>query len=598
MTDSVWRSAATAEDFVLFRKNSVQEQKSRFSVFRTPDTLMLGFFFSELPENRVKSPDLTDGNGIWESDMAEIHFGGMEPEPWLLQLGIGIGGGRFDSSGQYDSWKAHVFENSEGWGAEVQIPLSMLRLTEGALKFNLCRQSLRQGMRSTWNPLLLRFHEVENFGQLLFTDYVTALQLRGGNSKKTSIGRDEFEQLCSSLLIPAQKVVHGPYLSNPDRNSVCITWETAGRVPAFLEYRPKGSAEKAIRIPCDRQNGILLHNTLHFAQLTALDAGKDYEYELFSLTPVTGEVKSSGIVRSFRIPDSKDMNFSFFCLSDLHSNVGFLRNALKTPEAGQAAFHVLLGDNLSHAAGREALYEGVLDPIVTEFKQGKMDKPLIFTRGNHEQLGVYASEYFQVMRHETGRSFHSFHYGNMFFIVLDSGNDATDTQGGALFSNTELLRKQRLFLEKTICSPSYRNAAFRVILLHIPPFRASNPVEKMIYDMLQPLRDAEIPPDLMLSGHIHRYLRVNAGAMTFDPASDQKWAAEYPAVMPLPCTVIVCSTSTALDCKATQDALEIKAISPIGNAQAWRPVDEIRIPRRKHEKPSPQYESGRFSKRA
>ena len=122
--------------------------------------------------------------------MAEIHFGDMEPDPWLYQTGIGIDGLRFDSTGSFDKWQAKPFTTGKGWGAELRYDLSLIRLTEGGLRFNICRQALTRSEFSTWSPLRLRFHEVENFGELLFTDYKTALQIKSGKVISGKVGRN------------------------------------------------------------------------------------------------------------------------------------------------------------------------------------------------------------------------------------------------------------------------------------------------------------------------------------------------------------------------------------------------------------------------
>ena len=175
MTDPIWKKAAVAEDFEPYARK-VLEKPSKMACFRTDKALVIGFFFEEVPANIVRQQNLKAS--VWSGDMAEIHFGAMEPDPWLMQLGLGINGARFDSTGYFDRWKAKVFTTDKGWGAELMIDNSALRLTEGGFRFNLCRQSVKRKELSCWSPLRRRFHEVENFGELLFCDYKTAFSMR------------------------------------------------------------------------------------------------------------------------------------------------------------------------------------------------------------------------------------------------------------------------------------------------------------------------------------------------------------------------------------------------------------------------------------
>ncbi len=566
MSDPVWKLAAQADDFVKFPGSEQADQRSSLALFRNGEFLFLGFFFCGTP--RIKPPSGADGSEVWQGEMAEIHFGGLDPEPWLLQLGVGIAGGRFDSSGRYGKWQAAVFENADGWGAELKISLDMLKLAEGALLFNLCRQSVGQRGYYTWSPLQCRFHEVENFGQLFFTGCREALSLRGACNVPENLDRAVFEKELAKLQIPADRVIHGPFVSAPENSAVSISWETAGKVPAFLEYYPAGEQETRRRVFCGKKSGILFYETLHRAELDGLTPGTEYIYELFSLAPVTEEEEKSGVSGKFVLPSVSQEEFSFAVLSDLHSDVEFLSKALKTEAVRKSSFLALLGDNLSHAAGREALYEGVLDPV----KKSCPELPLVFVRGNHEQLGIYASEYFNVMGHRSGRSYYSFTYGKVFFIVLDGGNDKTDDVGGALFSNREMLEEERIFLEKTVESGSYRKASCRIVLLHIPPVAPEDGAEQFIYRMLEPLHKSEIKPDVMLSGHVHRYLHLEKNSSAFSEKSDP---ISLKKTLSHPFPVIANGNDTVLNCRVSSEELEITVLR-LSKSGQWQVVDTIK----------------------
>lgn len=575
MTDPVWRRAARADDFVPFGHKSLG-RKSRMALFRTADKLVVGFFFYEKPENLVKPDSLT--SSPWSGDMAEIHFGGMDPDPWLLQLGVGITGIRFDSSGYFDKWQAKIFENSEGWGAEIMITTSILRLTEGGMRFNLCRQALKRNEYSCWSPLRKRFHEVENFGELLFTDYKTCLQMRSGLMITGRVFRKQFEALQKHYRFPAHKIICGPYLSNPDKDSLCISWETAGLVPTFLEYKVKGSKDAPVRLFSGKANGIVRHDTTHFIHIQGIKPGVEYEYELFYLTPVMNSTASFGVKRSFCIPEENEKNFSFLCFSDIHSDVGFINRAMATPEAEKASFITLLGDNLSHAAGREALYRGIIDPIISTNKT-KQDKPLVFVRGNHEQLGVYAADYFKVMRHPSGNTHYAFSYGDVCFVVLDCGDDHNEEADHPLFSNTAMRQKEKKFIEEVVKSDAFQKASYRVIMLHIPPLNSDNAVQAAVHDMLQPLRKAKCPPDLLLAGHIHSYMRVDANSDSYHPVTRSRYAERFPKTMLSPFPVVVSDNDTVMECRVTPSSMELNVIRP-GNDGKSEVVDRVSILKR------------------
>lgn len=558
MSDPVWGKAVTADDFVSFNRSRLGK-KSEMRLFRTGKHLVIGFFFHEDIKNIIRPEN--EHSNPWSGDLAEIHFGDMEPDPWLWQLAVGVSGLRFDSRGNYDFWQAVHFETAEGWGAELRLDLSLLRITEGGFRFNLCRQALKRGELSSWSPLQKRFHEVENFGELLFTDYKSALQIKSGRNITGTVSRKRYESLRSRDMIPAYTVVHGPFLSAPDGDSMQISWETAGLVPSFLEYREKGSAAAPERLSSGSSHGILYHTASHRVHLTGLKPGTEYEYRIFALKPVVLEPVSTGVERSFVMPEKGKSDFSFFCITDIHSDVEYVRRAMALPEAGKADFIALLGDNLSHAAGREALYDGVVDPIAGAAADGKRDKPLVFVRGNHEQLGAYAGEFFTVMGHHSGKSYYSFSWGSVFFIVLDSGGDSLDYDEGIMFNNRVEREKQREFLEETIKSQACLEADFRVLMVHIPPTKKDPRIAYgEVYKMTEPLRNAAVKVDIALCGHIHAYEKVNANEDHYAPETLSSHAEKNPEVHVNPYPVIAHTNTAGLYCEVHPEEMILSFI--------------------------------------
>ena len=578
MTDPIWKKAVWAKDFEAYRKPKL-DKKSEMALFRTDKHLVLGFFFHEKPENLIRPADKSCS--IWSGDMAEIHFGDMEPDPWLFQTGVGITGIRFDSTGNYDKWQAKTFETENGWGAEVRFELPLLRLTEGGFRFNLCRQASKRGELSSWSPLQIRFHEVENYGELLFTDYKTALQVKSGKVISGKVSRKEYELARSKEMIPAQKILHGPYLSAPDSTAVQISWETAGLVPSYLEYKVKGSKAAPKQAFSGKNHGILNHNTSHSVYLTGLEPGKEYEYEIITLRPVIMTPDKSGIKHTFSVPKKGEKNFNFYCITDIHSDVGYIRRTLALPEAGKSDFIALLGDNLSHAAGSEALYKGIIDPIAEAMTINGKDKPMVFVRGNHEQLGVYAKEYFNVMRHPSGKTYYTFTYGSVFFLVLDSGNDTSRDDNGYMFSNQEARETQKQFIADTVNSEAYQKADFRVVLMHIPPLqKGADLIYGLVYGLTEPLRNAGIKPDVMLCGHIHAYEKVNPGEDHYALETRSSHAVKFPETYVNPYPVIAHVNTAGLFCEVSAKEMTFSVLQAL-DGKPVELLDRIKLKKQK-----------------
>jgi 3',5'-cyclic AMP phosphodiesterase CpdA len=106
-----------------------------------------------------------------------------------------------------------------------------------------------------------------------------------------------------------------------------------------------------------------------------------------------------------------------------------------------------------------------------------------------------------------GRYYHSFSHGPVYFICLDSGEDKPDDNryyfGLADFDRYR--EEQARWLKEVMATPGFRNAKFRVVLIHMPLYGGNNwhgeETNRRLWGDL--LNRGGI--DLMISGHTHRY---------------------------------------------------------------------------------------------
>ena len=94
--------------------------------------------------------------------------------------------------------------------------------------------------------------------------------------------------------------------------------------------------------------------------------------------------------------------------------------------------------------------------------------PFIFVRGNHETRGKFARE-FPDYFHQVGYA--AFTLGPVRFVILDTGEDKPDTEpvyaGIVDFDGYRIEQAAKLKLE--IESKAFKKAAFRIVMMHIPP---------------------------------------------------------------------------------------------------------------------------------
>lgn len=128
-------------------------------------------------------------------------------------------------------------------------------------------------------------------------------------------------------------------------------------------------------------------------------------------------------------------------------------------------------------------------------------RPLIFVRGNHETRGVSNGLFDSFLGHPSGKSHFLMRYGDVAFMIVDTGDPQYDIFGtGKVFN-----QRQKEWIRETLASAEFADASFKVLLCHIPP--TDNRKIKALFDGCF----QKTHPDLMLSGHIHRNLFFKAG---------------------------------------------------------------------------------------
>ncbi len=559
------RKTVVINDIFQYKTEKKPEGRTELRVRRDAENLYLEVSCFEPDSSLIRAENTQDGMSVWKGDLIEIFFGAVEPVPWLLQLAVGAGGGRFDGRGHYDQWEASTSRDSAGWYAKVRIPLRILRINNLSVGFNLCRSCAVRQEFSSWSELEGKFHEPENFGELLFCDYDMAFFAKTGIPSGKELSRTDFEKKVSELSVPAETLLHGPFISNPSPDAMTVSWETAGMSGAFLEYRKKGCPEWLSR-PVSHRNGVLRRNErFHTVHLVELENGTAYEYRLVNWSPLLKkrEVVPSGRPFSFRTLDTGKKEFSFAVCSDIHSDTHILKKFMELSGIRRTDFFVDLGDMLSCMCGPEAFYEGFLD-IQTEFYA--REKPLVFVRGNHEQVGLFSADYTRMMNHPSGKTYYAFRHGNVCFLVLDAGNDHADDADG-IYRNADMILEERKWLEEVVKSEIFRTAVFRIAFLHMPPYNDE-------YDSRagMSLLDGVFkknPLHLLIGGHVHHYFRI-------DPFSGECTTGKKTALMKntpvLPFTVVANDTDTAVFVKASPDSLKIRVVNADGKV-----VDEFTV---------------------
>lgn len=535
--------------------------KTEIKLSRSRTELFLEVICQEPEEIHAQNTD-NDWSIFDKGDRLEIFFGTLDPEPWLMQFAIGAGGGKADNRDLDDRWTADVETGANFWKANIVFPLSIFKLNNLSVYFNVCRYAEARKEYSCWTNLVRGFHELENYGLLLLDDYSRVYFAETGIYPEKEMSRSEFETEMEKLRIPAHRIQHGPWVTNPTETELTISFGSAGNCGAFLEYRKAGT-EEWNRLAFDRRNAILDRSRrIHVHHLQNLQPGTRYQYRIITLHPITCQENFSEIYE-IKTLDQGTKNFTFTAFSDLHSNTGRVRSLLSQDALKKSDFLVNIGDFLSCACGDDSFYNGFLD-LEAEWCKAN-GKPLVFIRGNHEQIGSLAGTYLDLLPHPTGKTYFSFRHGEVFFIALDAGNDKPDDEVG-LFRNAEMIREQQDWIRELSETEDYKNAKWKIVLIHMPVYERRYDSDAA-YSMIRLLPDI----DLVLAGHLHKYFTVEAETGVCDFKQEKRKTISPDK---LPALTIANDTTTLLQVDVSEEQITINAVDVSGNIIDTQTVKE------------------------
>ncbi len=309
------------------------------------------------------------------------------------------------------------------------------------------------------------------------------------------------------------RIEAGPYLQNVHADAATIMWITNQPCFSWVEY---GDGNHLHQKLFDYKNGLIqANNRINKIKLKGIKPGTTHKYRIVS-TPVL-EVKGSqfhfgepfvSTIYTFATPKEQEDSFKMVVFNDHHERPQTIPELLYrfAYKGNEKDFDLVVfnGDVFDNAESEKQLIEQFLRPCVDIFAK---EIPFLFVQGNHEVRGAFARNIPDYFSFVDEKFYHAYTRGPMRIIVLDGGEDKTDDnweyKGLAAFDPYR--EEQREWLAAEINSEAYKNAPFRVVLIHIPPWHSGDwhgpkHCREMFGDLLN-----QGKVDLLLSGHTHRY---------------------------------------------------------------------------------------------
>jgi acid phosphatase type 7 len=302
-----------------------------------------------------------------------------------------------------------------------------------------------------------------------------------------------------------------PYLQASRRDGITVRWITTRRSYSWVEYgeSPAMLNQKAVQV----EDGLArADTTVHAIRLNRLQPGKTYHYRVVSREVLSlarkevsfGRTESSETHR-FTTPAEDPGQVEFLVLNDIHDRPESFAALMKHQEPGRKDCVFLNGDMFNFLESEDQIINHLVDPLTQGFAT---HTPFYFVRGNHETWGDFSRQLRDYFDGGAEKFFYSLPLGPVYALVMDSGESKPDDHAvhGGIHAFDDYRETQARWLEEEVRKPAFKQAAFKVVLVHIPPFYMGEPVHASIH-----CRERWVPIlnragiDLMICGHTHKH---------------------------------------------------------------------------------------------
>ena len=211
----------------------------------------------------------------------------------------------------------------------------------------------------------------------------------------------------------------------------------------------------------------------------------------------------------------KEEGARFYHIADAHNQVDKPVAAAKA--FGEIDFLILNGDLPDHSGDIKNFT--TIHRIAAEITNG--EKPVVFSRGNHDMRGIYAENIAEHTPTDKGNSYYTFRLGSIWGMVLDCGEDKPDdhVEYAHTICCTDFRERQTKFIKNVIAKANKEyeedGVKHRIIVMHDPfteylPKRVSER-DMVTYEEWANLLREYVKPNLMICGHVHQAYVTNVG---------------------------------------------------------------------------------------
>ena len=325
---------------------------------------------------------------------------------------------------------------------------------------------------------------------------------------------------------PTGSAVSAPVLQNTTGDGITVVWAVNGSCTGWVEYGETNTLgqtaygsvdglkpfdDKAIKV---RVTGLKPGTTYFYRAITC-------PFEIKYDKPISGTAVP-GITYQFKTLDPAAAATSFSLITtnsslinDPHESQDTMTHLVSMIQAQPTDSLIWNGDIFNSVTSEQKIAEQILNPIGRGVAYAAT-LPLIWVRGNHQGYGLSARFLKKYCDVPNNHWYYTLRQGPVAFVVLDTGDAGTPDKSQPLNDFTQYISVQQEWLRSAIEEPEFRNASFRVVLLHIPlawaTYDAGSPGKEGNAKWRDLFVKAKI--DLIISGDVHNPAWVAPGVGT------------------------------------------------------------------------------------